>query len=173
AAPSAPVLAIPRCADQSTAPLTPMQQRLWVLEQMEPGGVTWNTPSAHRLHGPMDAGAFARAFAEMVRRQPSLRTILVEDDDGTPMQKVLDDVQAPLLPAVDLSHLPEPARMQALMAGLEAQTAEPFVLDRAPLFRARLYRLADDDHVLYFMTHHAIWDGSSFDVLYSEMSALY
>ncbi|WP_457021361.1 amino acid adenylation domain-containing protein [Luteimonas sp. A611] len=173
AAPSTQVLAIPRCADQSTAPLTPMQQRLWVLEQMEPGGVTWNTPSAHRLHGPMDEDAFARAFAEMVRRQPSLRTILVEPDDDGPVQKVLDDVEVPLLPPVDLSHLAEPARMQALMADLEAQTAEPFVLDRAPLFRARLYRLADDDHVLYFMTHHAIWDGWSFDVLYSEMSALY
>jgi len=170
---SAQVLSIPKCADPSTAPLTPMQQRLWVLEQMEPGGVTWNTPSAHRLHGPMDEDAFARAFAEMVRRQASLRTILVEHDDGTPMQKVLDQIDVPLLPAVDLSQLPEPARMQALMADLEAQTAEPFVLDRAPLFRARLYRLADDDHVLYFMTHHAIWDGWSFDVLYSEMSALY
>src|SRR5690606_33623599 len=72
---SAQVLSIPKCTDPSIAPLTPMQQRLWVLEQMEPGGVTWNTPSAHRLHGPMDEGAFARAFAEMVRRQASLRTI--------------------------------------------------------------------------------------------------
>jgi len=170
-APAAP-LEIPARADQSSAPLTPMQQRLWVLEQMEPGGVTWNTPSAHRLHGPMDEQAFERAFAEMVRRQASLRTILVEEADG-PVQKVLDRVEAPLLPPVDLSQLPEPERMRRLMADLEAQTAEPFELDRGPLFRARLYRLGADDHVLYFMTHHAIWDGWSFDVFYSEMSALY
>ncbi|MDH5833931.1 non-ribosomal peptide synthetase [Luteimonas kalidii] len=167
---AAPV--IPRRADSSRAPLTPMQQRLWVLEQMEPGGVTWNTPSAHRLRGPMDEEAFARAFDEMVRRQAVLRTIIVEDGDG-PMQQVLDAVEMPLLPPLDLSHLPEPERMAALMADLEAQTAEPFVLDRAPLFRARLYRLGDDDHVLYFMTHHVIWDGWSFDILYAEMSALY
>ena len=171
-APATAMATIPVRADQSSAPLTPMQERLWVLEQMEPGGVTWNTPSAHRLHGPMDEDAFARAFAEMVRRQASLRTILVDDGDG-PVQKILDEVDVPLLPPVDLSHLPEPGRMQALMADLEAQTEQPFELDRAPLFRARLYRLAADDHVLYFMTHHAIWDGWSFDVFYDEMSALY
>jgi amino acid adenylation domain-containing protein len=163
---------IPKLADPSTAPLTPMQERLWILEQIEPGGVTWNTPSAHRLRGPMDEQAFARAFAEMVRRQPALRTIIVEDDDG-PRQKVLDEVDVPLLPPLDLSHLPEDERMRALYDDLEAQTAVPFQLDRAPLFRARLYRLAEDDHVLYFMTHHVIWDGWSFDILYTEMSALY
>ncbi|KAF1710016.1 non-ribosomal peptide synthetase [Pseudoxanthomonas kalamensis DSM 18571] len=165
-------LAVPRRADQSTAPMTLMQQRLWVFEQMEPGTVTYNTPSAHRLHGPMNEQAFERAFQEMVRRQASLRTILVADGDSA-VQKVLDHVDAPLLPATDLSHLPEPERMAALMEDLEAQTARPFALDQAPLFRAKFYKLAEDDHVLYFMTHHVIWDGWSFDVLYVEMSALY
>src|SRR5690606_14094463 len=103
--PQEAALMIPKLADASTAPLTPMQERLWVLEQIEPGGVTWNTPSAHRLRGPMDEAAFARAFAEMVRRQASLRTIIVDDGDG-PVQKILDQVEVPLLPPVDLSHLP-------------------------------------------------------------------
>ncbi|MEL1263988.1 amino acid adenylation domain-containing protein [Pseudoxanthomonas putridarboris] len=165
-------LAVPRRADPSTAPMTLMQQRLWVFEQMEPGGVTYNTPSAHRLHGPMDVQAFERAFQEMVRRQASLRTIIVPDGDSA-VQKVLDRVDMPLLPLTDLSHLPEPQRMAALMEDLEAQTAQPFVLDQAPLFRARFYRLGAEDHVLYFMTHHIIWDGWSFDVFYTEMSALY
>jgi len=165
-------LAVPRRADQSTAPMTLMQQRLWVFEQMEPGGVTYNTPSAHRLHGPMDVQAFERAFQEMVRRQASLRTVIVQEGEGA-VQRVLESVDASLLPLTDLSHLPERARMAALMEDLEARTAQPFALDQAPLFRAHFYRLADDDHVLYFMTHHIIWDGWSFDVFYAEMSALY
>ncbi|MFT3761944.1 MAG: amino acid adenylation domain-containing protein [Pseudoxanthomonas sp.] len=165
-------LAVPRRAEQGTAPMTLMQQRLWVFEQMEPGTVTYNTPSAHRLHGPMDARAFERAFQEIVRRQAALRTILAPAGDSA-VQKVLDHVDVPLLPATDLSHLPEPQRMAALMEDMEAQTAQPFVLDQAPLFRARFYKLAEDDHVFYFMTHHVIWDGWSFDVLYAEMSALY
>ncbi|MCR6626923.1 MAG: amino acid adenylation domain-containing protein [Pseudoxanthomonas sp.] len=166
------VLSIPRLDDRTLAPMTLMQQRLWVLEQIEPGAVTYNTPSAHRLHGPMDVHALERAFQEMVRRQASLRTILVPHGESA-MQKILDEVDASLLPAADLSHLAEPQRMDTLMAELEARTAQPFVLDQGPLFRARLYKLADDDHVLYFMTHHAIWDGWSFDIFYAEMSALY
>ncbi|SOD55271.1 amino acid adenylation domain-containing protein [Pseudoxanthomonas wuyuanensis] len=163
---------IPHRRDQSSAPMTLMQQRLWVFEQMDPGTVTYNTPSAHRLHGPMDLQAFERAFQEMLRRQASLRTIVVPEGDSA-VQKVLDTLDFSLLPLTDLSALPEPQRMQTLMQDLEAMTAQPFVLDRAPLFRAKLYRLAEDDHVLYFMTHHIIWDGWSFDVFYSEMSALY
>ena len=163
---------IPHRAQQTRAPMTPMQQRLWVLEQMDPGGVVYNTPSAHRLRGPMDLRAFEKAFQEMIRRQASLRTILVAEGDGA-VQEVLETLDFTLLPPIDVSALPEAERDAELMRQLEAMTAAPFALDRAPLFRAKLYRLGEQDHVLYFMTHHAIWDGWSFDVFYSEMSALY
>ena len=89
------------------------------------------------------------------------------------MQVVQDALHHRLLPPTDLSALADEIRLPTLMAQLEAMTAEPFVLDQAPLFRATLFKLGADDHVLYFMTHHAIWDGWSFDVFYSEMSALY
>src|SRR5690606_26176624 len=95
-----------------------------------------------------------------------------EDDDG-PRHKVLDEDDVPLRPPLDLSHLPEDARMRALDDELEALTPVPFHLGRAPRFRARLHRLAEDDHVLYFMTHHVNWAGWSFEILYAEMSALY
>ena len=159
-------------ADRARAPMTLMQRRLWVLEQMAPGQVTYNTPSAHRLRGPIDLPAFEAAFNEMVRRQPSLRTCLVTEGDEA-VQVVQDALHHRLLPPTDLSALADEIRLPTLMAQLEAMTAEPFVLDQAPLFRATLFKLGADDHVLYFMTHHAIWDGWSFDVFYSEMSALY
>ncbi|WP_167285024.1 non-ribosomal peptide synthetase [Marilutibacter alkalisoli] len=162
---------IVRRADQHSAPLSSMQQRLWVLEQMQPGRVTWNTPSAHRLRGPFDRDAFGRAFQAMVCRQASLRTVIVEEGDG-PVQRVRDDIDASL-PFEDLGHIDEAERLPALMQRLEALIATPFRLDEGPLFVARLYRMGEDDHVLFFMTHHIIWDGWSFDVLYKEMSALY
>ena len=56
---------------------------------------------------------------------------------------------------------------------LRALADETFELDRAPLFKVRLFKLADDEHALFFMAHHIIWDGWSFDILYAEMSALY
>ncbi|MFC3549824.1 amino acid adenylation domain-containing protein [Lysobacter cavernae] len=163
---------VARRADQRRAPLSLMQQRLWVLEQMEPGRVTYNTPSAHRLRGPMDLAAFERAFQELLRRQAALRTIIVPEGDGA-VQVVCDRVDASLLPVEDLSALPVSERETALQQRLEALTAAPFQLDQAPLFRARLFRLGEQEHALFFMTHHIIWDGWSFDLFYSEMASLY
>ena len=168
APPQRPIL---RRADQSFAPLSLMQQRLWVMEQMEPGRVIYNAPSAHRLHGAFDEPAFQRAFAEMVRRQAALRTVIVADGD-TVVQQVLARVDAPIA-VEDLSLLPDDERHAELMRRMETMTATPFDLEGGLLFRARLFRLGAQDHVLYFMTHHIIWDGWSFDLMYTEMSALY
>ncbi len=170
--PDAAAWSVPRRDDQTRAPMSLMQQRLWVLEQIEPGGVTWNTPSAHRLRGELDVVALERAFQEVLRRQPSLRTCFVADGDGA-VQQVHAQVEASLLPLEDFSAPPAEAREQALRARIEGLIAMPFELDRAPLFRAQLFRLDAHDHVLFFMVHHIVWDGWSFDLFYEEMAALY
>ena len=69
---SVPRQSIPRLADQSSAPLSLMQERLWLLEQFTPGQITYNTPSAHTLHGPLDTAVFSRAFDALVQRQACL-----------------------------------------------------------------------------------------------------
>ncbi|AKJ29873.1 malonyl CoA-acyl carrier protein transacylase [Caldimonas brevitalea] len=159
-------------ADQSRAPLTLMQERIRFIEEMRPGQVMYNAPSCHRLRGPMDLQAFDRAFGEMVRRHSALRTAIVRTPEGH-VQQVHDDVAVSLLPLEDLTTLPAGERECQLLDRLEALTAHTFALDQAPLFTARLFRLADDHHVLFFMPHHIVWDGWSFDILYTEMSALY
>jgi amino acid adenylation domain-containing protein len=158
-------------ADQSRAPLTLMQERVRFIEELQPGRVVYNAPSAHRLRGSMDAGAFDRAFSEMIRRQPALRTSIVLEGD-TYVQRV-DEVKFSLLPLEDLSSLARDEREAALAQQLDALTAETFSLSNGPLFKARLFKLSEDEHALFFMTHHVIWDGWSFDVLYNEISALY
>ncbi len=163
---------IPRLADRGQAPLSLMQQRLWYLEQMNPGGVTYNTPSAHRLRGAMDEHAFEQALRAMVRHQPVLRTA-IEPDDRMAIQRIHAEVEVSLLPAEDLTGLPRDEREQALQQRLEQLIAQPFELGKAPLFRARLFRLDEDEHVFFFMTHHLIWDGWSFDLMYEELSTAY
>jgi amino acid adenylation domain-containing protein len=163
---------IRRRVDQSLAPLSAMQQRMWFLEELDPGKAVNNSPSAHRLVGELDQQAFARAFAEMVRRQHSLRTVF-ELNDGEPVQRILDAVPCDLLPASDLRDLPAPQREAAMMAEIVEAIRTPFDLQQPPLFRARLYRLDAHVHVFFFMPHHMIWDGWSFDLLYAEMAALY
>ncbi|HKT29383.1 non-ribosomal peptide synthetase [Dyella sp.] len=163
---------ITRRADQSRAPLSLMQQRLWSLEELQPGRVTYNAPSAHRLRGHLDETAFQLALQALIQRQPILRTAFRRDGHEV-AQIVVPDLEVRLFPAEDLSALPENERESALMARLQALTDTPFDLTQAPLFSARMFRLGDDDHVFFFMPHHIIWDGWSFDILYAELSALY
>ncbi len=157
---------------QDSAPLTLMQDRVNFFERMHPGRVAYHSPAGHRLRGPMNVEVFDRAFAEMVRRQAAFRTSIVAVGDGH-VQRVAETSTLSLLPLTDLSALPEAEREAALLADMKALVAIPFALARAPLFSARLYRLGDDHHAMFFMAHHVVWDGWSFDVMYTEMAAHY
>ncbi|WP_426661101.1 amino acid adenylation domain-containing protein [Rhodanobacter aciditrophus] len=163
--------AIARLADREHAPLSLMQQRVWYLEQLQPGRVTYHTPSAHRLHGALNLAAFEQALRTMVRRQPVLRTSIEPGESGA-TQRIHAALEVEL-PREDLSSLPANEREDWLRRRLDALIAEPFDLAVPPLFRARLFRLGEEEHVFFFMTHHIIWDGWSFDLFYQEMTALY
>ncbi len=162
---------IARRADRAHAPLSLMQQRVWYLEQLHPGSAAWHTPSAHRLCGLFDHAAFARALQTVVRRQAVLRTAIQLTDDG-PTQCIHTELEV-ALPLEDLTALPGTGRDAYLQQRLAALIAEPFDLTVAPLFRVRLFKLGAEHHVFFFMAHHVIWDGWSFDLLYREMGALY
>jgi amino acid adenylation domain-containing protein len=162
---------IQRRTDQTRAPLTVMQERIRFVEEMLPGRVMYNLPSVHRLTGPMDLEAFARAFDTIVQRQPALRTAIVATETG--YEQRVQDLSFSLLPPQDLSSLPGQQKQAQLMAQLESITAEPFKLDQVPLFKAKLFKMSEQEHVLFFMPHHIVWDGWSFDVFYAEMSTLY
>jgi amino acid adenylation domain-containing protein len=166
-----PSIDIPRLADRGIAPLSSMQQRLWYVEQLHPGRVVYNTPSAHRLRGPMNVAAFQQALRDVVQRQPALRTSIEAGENGG-MQRIHAGL-LPELPLEDLAALPVEARMAALMRTLDTAIAEPFDLAQPPLYRARLFRLDENDHVFFFMAHHIVWDGWSFDLLYEDLSRAY
>ena len=158
--------------EQDRAPLSLMQKRLWSLEQMQPGRVTYNAPSAHRLRGRLDEAAFERALQALVQRQPIMRTSFRHQ--GEDVEQIVEaQIETCLFPAEDLSRLPGDEREAELMQRLQVLTDTPFDLTRAPLFSARMFRLAEDDHAFFFMPHHIIWDGWSFDILYAELSQLY
>ena len=163
---------VPRSV-QDRAPLSLMQERLWSLEELQPGRVTYNAPSAHRLRGRLDEAAFERALQALMQHQPIMRTAFRRNDEGIVEQVVEAAVDMRLFPAEDLSALPADEREAELLQRLQVLTDTPFDLARAPLFSARMFRLADDDHAFFFMPHHIIWDGWSFDILYAELSQLY
>nr|ASV46716.1 non-ribosomal peptide synthetase [uncultured bacterium] len=152
-------------------PLSFPQQRLWLIEQVEPGSPAYNLPSALRARAPLDAAALERALAEIVTRHESLRTRFGMVD-GEPAQLVGPPGRF-VLPVVDLASLPGPAREAEAGRLSVAEGRTPFDLGRGPLFRARLLRLAPEEHLLLVTLHHIVSDGWSIGVLLRELSALY
>ena len=156
---------------QQPLPLSFAQQRLWFLDQLEPGNPFYNLPTAARLKGLLDIDALRWSLNEIVRRHESLRTIFPASA-GQPRQEILPPT--PLaLDDVDLRRMSPTAREIELRRQMTAAAARPFELDRGPLLRATLFRQADDEHVLLLCMHHIVADGWSLGVLVRELSALY
>lgn len=158
--------------NQSEAPLTVMQERIRFMEEMYPGRVVYNTPSAHRLRGDLDVTAFEQALNSIIKHQPTLRTYFAQADDGRYVQRVLPSLSVQMR-VEDLSHLSADVRETELMRRLQSVIDQPIDIASAPLFKIGMFRMAADEHVFLFMPHHIIWDGWSFDILYDEISALY
>jgi amino acid adenylation domain-containing protein len=156
----------------SPLPLSFAQQRLWFIDQLEPGSTAYNVPFALRLTGALDLSALRRALDEIVRRHEILHTCF-PSENGQPVQLVFEPRPLPL-EEIDLSHLEESEREERaqLLARTEAER-EPFNLSTGPLIRARRLRLAEDRHVLLLTMHHIVSDGWSVGILVREFSALY
>ncbi|HJX29050.1 MAG TPA: amino acid adenylation domain-containing protein, partial [Thermoanaerobaculia bacterium] len=152
-------------------PLSFAQQRLWFLDQLEPGSSLYNIPTALRVEGPLDGAVLARSLGEIVRRHEALRTVYAAPD-GAPVQ-VIQPAAPFLLPVVDLSGLPETAREVLSLALAEEEAARPFDLARGPVLRGLLLRSAAEDHVLVLTLHHIAGDAWSLSLLVGEMTALY
>ncbi|MBE4753772.1 AMP-binding protein, partial [Corallococcus sp. ZKHCc1 1396] len=152
-------------------PLSFAQQRLWLLDQLQPGGASYNLPMAVRLTGTVDVEALRRTFQELVRRHESLRTTF-QVHDGQPFQVVAPS-QEVAWAFKALEGLPEAQRELELRKQVSTDALRPFDLSQGPLFRATLVRLTETDHALVLVMHHIVSDGWSMDVLVREVSALY
>ncbi|MEW5928796.1 MAG: amino acid adenylation domain-containing protein, partial [Gemmatimonadota bacterium] len=157
--------------DGAVLPLSFAQQRLWVLDQLDPGSPVYNMSSALRLRGALDVAALRAAMDALVLRHESLRTTFAERG-GEPVQVVHPPAPVPV-PTLDLRALAVAAREAEArrLAGEEA--LRPFDLARGPLLRALLLRLDESDHVACFTLHHVVSDGWSMGVLVREVSDLY
>jgi amino acid adenylation domain-containing protein len=155
------------------APLSFAQERLWVIDQMEPGIVAYNLPVAFALTGrePRLAELLRQSVDAIVERHEVLRTTLPAVD-GHPVQRVHTrlDVEMPL---VDLSLLPADVRVGESRRLVRAAAVRPFDLAAGPLVRALLIRHAADDHLLFLAVHHIVADGASLDVLFRELVEAY
>jgi hypothetical protein len=170
-----PARAIPRLARGALAPLSFDQQRLWFLDQLEPGSSLYNDCFDLRIVGvQLDVAAFRRALQAIVARHDSLR-MSFRIHAGRPVLHVEPALELPLA-LHDLRVLGASAgssREAQARALLLADVNAPFALDRAPLARATLIRLADDTWSFGLTMHHIISDGASYGIFYRELGQLY
>ncbi len=158
----------PRTGDP---PLSFAQQRLWFLDQLEPGCAFYNVPAVLRVRGRLDVGALRDSLREIVRRHEALRTRF-ETRRGEPVQ-VIAEAFEPALPVVDLGRRPADQREAELTRLAREEARAAFDLARGPLLRATLARLSDDDHALLLTMHHAVSDGWSMQLLRRELAQIY
>ncbi|HEY9420388.1 MAG TPA: condensation domain-containing protein, partial [Thermoanaerobaculia bacterium] len=152
-------------------PLSFSQERLWLLDRLDPDSPVYNLPVAWRLEGELSIPALEAAFAEIVRRHEALRTVF-DDSRGTPVQVVLPPA-APSLPVVDLRGLPEGPRTSEARRLTMAEGRRPFDLKSGPLLRQFLLATGDREHVLLLRMHHIVSDGWTLGVLAEELASLY
>ncbi|MBZ4371690.1 non-ribosomal peptide synthetase, partial [Corallococcus sp. AS-1-6] len=163
--------ALEHVARDEAPPLSFAQQRLWFIDQLEPGSPLYNVPVAVRLQGTLQRGALVRALNEIVRRHESLRTTF-ELHEGQPVQRIHPHARLPLAD-VDLEGLTPEQQEQEVRRRLGVELAEPFDLNKGPLIRAGLLKLGSTEHVLLITMHHIVSDGWSLGVLIREVGALY
>ncbi len=163
---------IPRRQSDEPAPASLMQERLLLLEELDPDRRRLhNVPSGFRLEGPLDAVALEQALGDVVQRQASLRTTFARQE-GVYRQIVAPSLDL-RLDTRDLRGQASAEREKAVRTFLEEETARPFDLESGPLFRACLLQLSDDEHILFTLRHNAIWDGWSFDIFRHELASFY
>jgi acyl carrier protein len=163
-----PMVRVPR---DEKLPLSFAQQRLWFLDQLEPGSAFDNLPSAIKLTGVLDVDALERSLNEIVRRHEVLRTT-ISQLDGEP-QQIIRPAEPFHLPLIDLSELPDEERMAELMRLIRAEAELPFDLMRGPLLRLSLLRLGAEEHTALVTMHHIVSDAWSTGILIREVAALY
>ncbi|HEX7240562.1 MAG TPA: condensation domain-containing protein, partial [Longimicrobiaceae bacterium] len=166
----APVV-IRRVPRTGPLPLSPGQQRLWTLQQLEPDSPFYTVSESRHLKGRLEVGTLERALREVLRRHEALRSAYVEAD-GEPVQ-VPHDVPAAYLRVEDLGALPPEAREALARRRAQEEARRPVDLAAPPVLRTRLLRLGEEEHVLLTAVHHIAYDGWSAGVFWRELRVLY
>ena len=150
-------------------PLSFAQNRLWFLDQLQGPSPVYNMAVALQLRGKLDVDALRAAFDDVIGRHESLRTTF-PDIDGVPFQQVLPPPWGEVVgDVIDAAGWPPALRHEAI----DAAARHTFDLGTEIPFRAELFRIADDEHVLVGVVHHIAADGWSITPLVCDLNVAY
>lgn len=162
---------IPAAPRDKAIPLSLNQQRLWFLDRLDPQSSAYTIAAWKSLPFALDTSLLERSIAEMTRRHEILRTTF-PDVDGNPYQKISAPAPVPV-EVVDLRHLPAAAKAGEVERLRKEEASRTFDLEYGPLYRFRLLKLADAEHILLFTIHHIICDGWSLGLIGKELAELF
>ncbi|MEV7601138.1 amino acid adenylation domain-containing protein, partial [Kitasatospora sp. NPDC089797] len=165
AAPGAAEPLVPAVPRDGELPMSYGQQRLWFLEDFEPGNTDYHSALPLRITGRLDPDALRAALTGVVARHEALRTTFTERDG-----RGLQLVHPALAPEWTAAEADGEAAARALV---RAEMARPYDLRRGPLVRALLVRLAPQEHLFVLGMHHIVTDGWSLGIVARELGALY
>ena len=162
---------LPPISREGAVPLSHGQERMWFIDQFEPGNSIYNRPLFLRLKGDLKAAVLERCLNEIIRRHETLRTTF-SAVDGQPFQ-VISPRQPLTLSLRDITGLTEGERKAEVRRRAIEEAALPFDLGRGPLIRAILLRVGEEEHILLLTIHHVVFDGWSEGILFQELAVLY
>ncbi|TYP76738.1 non-ribosomal peptide synthetase [Paenibacillus methanolicus] len=144
-------------------PVSAAQQRMFVLQQIDPASIGYHIPEAILVQGDLDRAKFENAWRTLIDRHEILRTSFAMVD-GELVQTVAESIEF----RIDYLHS-NGERLDMLIE----RYMRPFDLERAPLFRVMLVKLSENEHWLLTDFHHIMLDGVSIGILIRELSELY
>ncbi|WP_244613353.1 condensation domain-containing protein, partial [Modicisalibacter radicis] len=148
------------------------QRRQWFLWRLDPDSSAYHITGALTLTGALSPAALRDSFDALVARHESLRTLFRDDGDGEVLQVVQAQGEV-VLQEIDLTRMTEAEREAALDERVTRLCHAPFDLERGPLLRIGLLRLAEDEHLLVVVMHHIVSDGWSMQLIIDEFAAEY
>ncbi|BAZ23333.1 amino acid adenylation domain protein [Kalymmatonema gypsitolerans NIES-4073] len=153
-------------------PLSPMQQGMLFHTLYQPESRIYFEQFRFTLHGDLNKSAFEQAWQQVVQRHSALRTLFVWKNRKQPVQVVRKQVNLPWINR-DLRLLSTEEQQTEIISFLNTDKEQSFELDKAPLMRFVLFRLADETYHFVWSFHHILLDGWSWPILFKEIFAFY
>jgi len=160
---------ISRAERSHDLPLSFTEEGLWLLEQLNPGSTAWNMQSTLRISGALEVSLLEKSLNSLVQRQEILRTAF-ELRDQNPSRVIAPELRI-VLPVLNLHGSSSTDEAIRRIADEEIKT--PFELSKVPLFRAKLLRSGETEHILILTKHHLITDAWSGRLFLQELFAFY
>jgi amino acid adenylation domain-containing protein len=152
-------------------PLSFAQQRLWLLDQLEPNNPAYNIITAYHLVGNLQTARLESCLNQIIQRHASLRTTFTTENES-PVQVVHPQLTLSLINH-DLRELPTDSQPIEIEKFIVAESSRPFNLSQPPLLRATLLQLSESETIFILVIHHIVADGWSLGIFFKELTKLY